>query len=83
MTFNDDRTECIGKVNLLMNIRGTGLLLVANSKYHASSDKSLIGANSMRIQSIAYTGKTITPKEKLCIYSIKISRNNTIIESLQ
>ncbi|WP_434501846.1 hypothetical protein [Prevotella sp.] len=68
MTFNDDRTECIGKVNLLMNIRGTGLLLVANS---------------MRIQSIAYTGKTITPKEKLCIYSIKISRNNTIIESLQ
>jgi hypothetical protein len=60
------------------------LPLTVNFKYHASSDKSVIGANSMRIQSIEYAGKTITPTEKLSIYSIKISfdGNNTIIESL-
>ena len=84
MTFNEDRTEGIGKVDLLMNIKGTELPLTVNFKYHASSDKSVIGANSMRIQSIEYAGKTITPTEKLSIYSIKISfdGNNTIIESL-
>ena len=84
MTFNEDRTEGIGKVDLLMNIKGIELPLTVNFKYHASSDKSMIGANSMRIQSIEYAGKTITPTEKLSIYSIKISfdGNNTIIESL-
>ena len=84
MTFNEDRTEGIGEVDLLMNIKGTVLPLTVNFKYHASSDKSVIGANSMRIQSIEYAGKTITPTEKLSIYSIKISfdGNNTIIESL-
>ena len=84
MMFNEDRTEGIGKVDLLMNIKGIELPLTVNFKYHASSDKSMIGANSMRIQSIEYAGKTITPTEKLSIYSIKISfdGNNTIIESL-
>jgi hypothetical protein len=84
MTFNDDRTEGVGKVDLLMNIKGTELPLTVNFKYYAASDKSLFGANSIRIQSIEYAGKTITPTEELCIYSIKIrfDGNNTIIEPL-
>lgn len=84
MTFNKDRTEGVGSVDLLMNIKGTKLPISVNFIYEVKYFE-MYGGNCIRIKSIEYAGKNITPTEKLALYFIKVKYDGgkkTTIEPL-
>lgn len=72
MSFNEDRSAGTGKVNLMMNVKGTQLPISVNFVFTSTKDTFIIGGNSISIKSIEYDCKTIVPTEKLNIYSIRI-----------
>lgn len=84
MSFNEERTEGIGKVDLLMKIYDVKLPVSVNFIYSSSKDSTMYGGNSIRIKSIEYAGKTVIPTEQLSNYFIKIKYDtkNMIIEPL-
>ena len=85
MVFNTDKTEGHGKTDLLMEIDGKKFTITVNFDYNSVNKPHFYGGSSIWIKDIEYDGKTITPTERLSIFSIKIrlTADKPIIEPLQ